>query len=62
MVFLSISQILCLQEVQEDHYWEQLEPSLRMMGNIAPWHVCESFFLQLFVLSPEDTIFFLLSQ
>eukprot|EP00069_Balaena_mysticetus_P000340 bmy_03500T0 len=24
--------ILCLQEVQEDHYWEQLEPSLRMMG------------------------------
>nr|XP_030687699.1 protein angel homolog 1 isoform X2 [Globicephala melas] len=24
--------ILCLQEVQEDHYWQQLEPSLRMMG------------------------------
>ncbi|XP_012859197.1 protein angel homolog 1 [Echinops telfairi] len=24
--------ILCLQEVQEDHYWEQLEPSLRMLG------------------------------
>ncbi|XP_028922594.1 protein angel homolog 1 isoform X2 [Ornithorhynchus anatinus] len=24
--------ILCLQEVQEDHYWEQLEPALRMMG------------------------------
>ncbi|XP_021101678.1 protein angel homolog 1 isoform X8 [Heterocephalus glaber] len=24
--------ILCLQEVQEDHYWEQLEPALRLMG------------------------------
>lgn len=37
--FLVNFQILCLQEVQEDHYWEQLEPSLRMMGNAAPWHV-----------------------
>ncbi|XP_020841871.1 protein angel homolog 1 isoform X1 [Phascolarctos cinereus] len=27
--------ILCLQEVQEDHYWEQLEPTLRMMGFIC---------------------------
>ncbi|XP_013919866.1 PREDICTED: protein angel homolog 1 isoform X2 [Thamnophis sirtalis] len=24
--------ILCLQEVQENHYWEQLEPTLMMMG------------------------------
>ncbi|XP_042319522.1 protein angel homolog 1 isoform X1 [Sceloporus undulatus] len=24
--------ILCLQEVQENHYWEQLEPALMMMG------------------------------
>ncbi|XP_060118114.1 protein angel homolog 1 [Heteronotia binoei] len=24
--------ILCLQEVQENHYWEQLEPTLVMMG------------------------------
>ncbi|XP_030070615.1 protein angel homolog 1 isoform X1 [Microcaecilia unicolor] len=24
--------ILCLQEVQENHYWEQLEPTLGMMG------------------------------
>ncbi|XP_032998234.1 protein angel homolog 1 isoform X4 [Lacerta agilis] len=25
-------EILCLQEVQENHYWEQLEPTLTMMG------------------------------
>uniref|UniRef100_A0A8C8R5T5 Protein angel homolog 1 n=1 Tax=Pelusios castaneus TaxID=367368 RepID=A0A8C8R5T5_9SAUR len=24
--------VLCLQEVQENHYWEQLEPTFRMMG------------------------------
>ncbi|XP_020649551.3 protein angel homolog 1 isoform X1 [Pogona vitticeps] len=24
--------VLCLQEVQENHYWEQLEPALIMMG------------------------------
>ncbi|XP_061467803.1 protein angel homolog 1 [Rhineura floridana] len=24
--------ILCLQEVQENHYWEQLQPTLMMMG------------------------------
>ncbi|XP_053139155.1 protein angel homolog 1 isoform X2 [Hemicordylus capensis] len=24
--------VLCLQEVQENHYWEQLEPTLMMMG------------------------------
>lgn len=50
--------ILCLQEVQEDHYWEQLEPSLRMMGNAAPWRVCQSFFLQPCLLSPEGSISF----
>lgn len=51
-----LPQILCLQEVQEDHYWEQLEPSLRMMGNAAPWRVCQSFFLPPCLPSPERTI------
>ncbi|XP_019374306.1 PREDICTED: protein angel homolog 1 [Gavialis gangeticus] len=27
--------VLCLQEVQENHYWEQLEPTLRMMGFVS---------------------------
>lgn len=54
MAFLVHCQILCLQEVQEDHYWEQLEPSLRMMGNAA---LCP-FFLPPCLLSPEGTIFF----
>jgi len=25
-------QVLCLQEVQENHYWEQLEPTFKEMG------------------------------
>lgn len=25
-------QVLCLQEVQENHYWEQLEPTFKKMG------------------------------
>ncbi|XP_034624354.1 protein angel homolog 1 isoform X2 [Trachemys scripta elegans] len=27
--------VLCLQEVQENHYWEQLEPTFRMMGFVC---------------------------
>ncbi|XP_074852832.1 protein angel homolog 1 isoform X1 [Carettochelys insculpta] len=27
--------VLCLQEVQENHYWEQLEPTFRMMGFVS---------------------------
>lgn len=28
-------QVLCLQEVQENHYWEQLEPTFKEMGMSA---------------------------
>lgn len=40
--YLVNPQILCLQEVQEDHYWEQLEPSLRMMGTATPHNMFAS--------------------